>query len=236
MPPTRSTARTHMGETCGSAPHQLCAVGNTYIPATRANAAGLNTFAVRVRIRYLLDTATTDSASGTYQCSCARTTIVTIIAVSTAPLGNCQIPRRSLRMHTSTTPAITAADPMLSATASTPSPGAAIAVRHSRTMVSSPLGVLKKRNALCTAQARRAQQLKAGSDDESFHAHAHQQGNALLRIENERGRGQRVRQHRAGRHDGGARDAARCLAAARIQNVLPALVGARGADGPVRDA
>ena len=67
-----------------------------------ASAAGLNTFAVRERKMYLLRTASTEVMVITYHGSCARSTIATIMAVSTAPLGNsqaCFLTRRISSIH-----------------------------------------------------------------------------------------------------------------------------------------
>ena len=125
---------------------------------------------------------------------------------------------------------------MLSSTDLTPSPGAAMAVRLTRMMISTPLGVLKKRMTLCTAQSGRTEYIEPGGDDEALHTHARQQRNALLRIQNERSRRERVGEHRAGRDHGGARDPTCRLTTAWIKNMRSAFIVARRAHGPVRNA
>ena len=57
----------------------------------------------------MLRTAATDVIVTTYQGSCARSTIETIMAVSMAPLGNSQVPFLSHRANRSVTPAIATA-------------------------------------------------------------------------------------------------------------------------------
>src|ERR1035441_9555205 len=69
-----------------------------------ASAAGLNTLAERERTRYLLRTAATEVMVVTYHGSCARSTIATIMAVSTAPLGNSHTLFPARRMSRSTRP------------------------------------------------------------------------------------------------------------------------------------
>ena len=58
---------------------------------------------------YLLRIAATEVMATTYQGSCARSTIATIMAVSTAPLGNSQAFFLTRRISASTRPAAIAA-------------------------------------------------------------------------------------------------------------------------------
>src|ERR1022692_196395 len=108
-----------------------------------ASAAGLNTFADRERKTYLLSTPATDAIDVTYHGSCARSTIATIVAVSTAPLGNSQTFFLARRITASTTPAAIVAPAIPDATAPAPWPGAAMTASASRMMVSRPFGVLQ---------------------------------------------------------------------------------------------
>src|SRR5664279_662703 len=94
-----------------------------------ASAAGLNTLAERERTRYLLRTAATDVMVVTYHGSCARSTIATIMAVSTAPLGNSHTFFPARRMSRSTRPAAIVAITKPGATVRMPSAGAAMAAR-----------------------------------------------------------------------------------------------------------
>src|ERR1017187_8160358 len=113
-----------------------------------ASAVGLNTFATRERKMYLLRIATTEVMVVTYHGSCARSTIATIMAVSTAPLGNSQAFFLARRISASTRPAAIVALTSPGATKRTPWPEAAMAARTTRMMVSRPFGVLKNLFAL----------------------------------------------------------------------------------------
>src|SRR5689334_7728857 len=92
MPVAKSIDRLMSGATSGRAPHQLWAVWKTWKTITSASAAGLNTFAERVRKTYLLTTAIAEAQAGTYHGSWGLSTIATISPVSMAPLGNSQAP------------------------------------------------------------------------------------------------------------------------------------------------
>ena len=204
-------------------------------------AAGLKTFAERVRIRYLLRTATIDVTAGTYQCSCARMTMVTIIAVSTAPLGNSQTFLRHRRTNRSTIAATRTADPIPVITVETPSPGAAIAVRINRTIVSRPLGVLKNRRTLRTrtsykGQARRLITLEIGGHNEAFHAHPNQERDALLGAHDKGRSGESVGEHGSRRNDRGAGDRTCRSVDPWIKYVLASFIVTRSADGLIREA
>src|SRR5262245_41347125 len=140
------------------------------------SAAGLNTFAVRERKAYLLRTPRTEVIVTTYHGSCARSTIATIIAVSTAPLGNSQTFFLTRRIRRSTNPAAMVAVPSPAATAWIPCPGAAIAMKIARMMVTRPFGVLKKLFALrIVAQALCLIPFQLRRHDQAVYAHAIQQ-------------------------------------------------------------
>src|ERR1017187_4283419 len=162
-----------------------------------ASAAGLNTFADRERKTYLLSTPATDAIDVTYHGSCGRSTIATIMAVSTAPLGNSQAFFLARRISASTRPAAIVALTSPAATAGTPSPGAAMAARITRMIVSWPFGVLKKVFALRrTAPASRFVPRQLRCRDQPVHPHAGQEPNAVFRAKHKCGRCQRIRQHR----------------------------------------
>src|ERR1700722_20345647 len=147
---------------------------------------------------YLLRIAAIEVMVTTYQGSCARSTIATMMAVSTAPLGNSQTRFVARRISRSTNPAaiVALASPL---SAPTPSCGAAIATKATRMIVSRPFGVLKKLltlPVLCLrpmAEASRFVALQFRRYDQSAHTHAIQELNAGFRAEHERGRRQAVR-------------------------------------------
>src|ERR1035437_1497855 len=171
-----------------------------------ASAAGLNTLATRERKMYLLRTAATEAMVVTYHGSCARRTIATIMAASTAPLGNSQAFFLARRISASTRPAAIVALASPDATARIPWPGAAMATRITRMMVSRPFGVLKNFLALRhMRQASRFVPLQLRRHDQPVHAHAIQELDAVFRAKHKCGRCQRIRQHRPGRDHGRAR-------------------------------
>src|SRR5258708_38145162 len=134
-----------------------------------ASAAGLNTFAARERNMYLLRIAATEVRVVTYHGSCARSTIATISAVSTAPLGISQTFFLARRISASTRPAATTALTSPGATVQTPWLGAAMATRITRIMMSRPFGVLKNFVALRRmAQASRFEALQTECHDHPF--------------------------------------------------------------------
>src|SRR6185437_11879143 len=138
-----------------------------------ASAAGLKRLALRDRKMYLLSTAATDVIVTTYHGSCVRSTIETIIAVSTAPLGNSQAFFRNQRIATSTRPEPAIAASMPVNTARRPSPGAAMAANTIRMIVSMPFGVLKNfpilRHILETSCCRT---IEIAREDQAVNAHA----------------------------------------------------------------
>src|SRR3954466_389923 len=100
IPATTSPSWT-TGATSGKAPHQLCPAWKRGKVTTIANAAGLNTFPARVRTTYLVTTANADVSTTTYHGVWTLSTMDTIRAVRTAPLGNSQRVWRVRRMTTS---------------------------------------------------------------------------------------------------------------------------------------
>src|SRR5438270_8431928 len=141
-----------------------------------ASAAGLNTFAERDRRIYLLNTPAIDVTVTTHHGSCARSTMATIIAVNTAPLGNSSASFLTRRMNISTRPAPSAAASIPGPTVRIPCPGAASAVSARRMMVSRPFGVLKKFFALRrNPQPPRLVPLQVRREQQPLHTHPLQQ-------------------------------------------------------------
>src|SRR5579862_8422264 len=171
-----------------------------------ASAAGLNTFADRDRKTYLLRIAATAVIVTTYQGSCARSTIATIMAVRIAPLGNSQVFFLTRRMTASARPPTTVAVPSPLATARTPSPRVAIATRIVRMMSSRPFGVLKKFLSLRSmAQPFRLVPLEFRRHDHSVRTHAVEELNTFFGPEHEGSGCQSIGQHGSRSHYGRTR-------------------------------
>src|SRR5579863_3945747 len=177
---------------------------------------------------YLLSTAATEVMLMTYQGSCALRTMVTIMAVRMAPLGNSHACFLFLRIRRSTTAAAATALRSLGATTATPSCGAASAIRIARMMVSRPLGVLKKffaaRRLRRIAQSLCFEALQFRRQNYAFHTHALEQCDSLRWAKHKRGRRESIGQHGVGRNHGHAGSGVRRRARARIQDVAAALV------------
>src|SRR5579863_566175 len=147
-----------------------------------ARAAGLNTFADLERRTYLLRTPITDVMVVTYQGSCARSTIVTIMAVMTAPLGNSQDFLRKRRIRTSVRPAamVELTSPTIAERVSCA--GVATAIRINKMRITKPFGVLKKLWILCCmTQASGLVAFHILRHDEAFDAQAIQELQAFFR-------------------------------------------------------
>src|SRR5436190_5889893 len=224
------------------------------------SAAGLNRLPARDRNAYLDRTATTDAAVATYHGACALSTMATIIAVSTAPLGNSHRVWRARRMIASRSPATATAPKSAGATVPMPSCGAAMAARTARTMVRRPFGVLKKRRmafTLFTPQACGLEALECGREDQPADAVPLEKANAVGGAEHEHCGGEGIGEHGRRRDDSDAGSGRWRRAGPGIENVvfLPpkggsheivacveivaghrAFVVAGGADGPIRDA
>src|SRR5271169_1511627 len=156
-----------------------------------ASAAGLNTFADLERRTYLLRTPITEVMVVTYQGSCARSTIVTIMAVMTAPLGNSHDFFRNRRIRTSVRPTamVELRSPTIAERVSRA--GVATAVRIKRIRITRPFGVLKKLWILrCMTQASGFVAFHILRHDETFDAQPIQELDAFFRTEHKHRRRQ----------------------------------------------
>src|ERR1051325_5727731 len=147
-----------------------------------------------------------------------------IIPVSTAPLGYSQARRRQRRSSASTIAADAVALTRTTADCRMPATGIASASRIPRMIVSSPFGVLK--NRICTAEASGLEPFERRRDEQPLDVVLLEQRDAALRPEDERGRGERVRQHCRLGDDGDARDIGYGHLRRRPEDVRPAVPAA----------